>query len=123
MPNLVRNAQMLAEAARAAVGAVGLELFAKHPASSLTAVRPPGGMDSGVIVKAFRDRFGAIIADGQGVTKGKIFRIAHLGYFDFPDLVGVIAGLELILRANGHDVELGAGVAAASSVYEQGISR
>jgi aspartate aminotransferase-like enzyme len=119
MPNLVRNAQMLANAARAAVGAVGLELFAKHPASSLTAVRPPGGMDSGVIVKAFRDRFGAIIADGQGVTKGKIFRIAHLGYFDFPDLVGVIAGLELILRANGRRVELGSGVAAAAGVYER----
>ena len=40
-------------------------------------------MDSGVIVKEFRQRFGSIIANGQGEMKGKIFRIAHLGYFDF----------------------------------------
>ena len=43
-------------------------------------------MDSGVIVKEFRSRFGAIIANGQGSMKGQIFRIAHLGYFDFADL-------------------------------------
>ncbi len=38
--------------------------------------------------------------------KGQIFRVAHLGYFDFPDLFGVIAELELILAAAGHSVEL-----------------
>ena len=55
-------------------------------------------MDSGVIVKEFRNRFGAIIANGQGSMKGQIFRIAHLGYFDFADLFAVIAGLEIILQ-------------------------
>ena len=54
-------------------------------------------MDSGVIVKEFRNRFGAIIANGQGSMKGQIFRIAHLGYFDFADLFAVIAELEIIL--------------------------
>ena len=49
-------------------------------------------MDSGVIVKEFRNRFGAIIANGQGSMKGQIFRIAHLGYFDFADLFAMIAG-------------------------------
>ena len=68
-------------------------------------------MDSGVIVKEFRNRFGAIIANGQGSMKGQIFRIAHLGYFDFADLFAVIAGLEIILHANGHPVEFGTGVA------------
>ena len=61
-------------------------------------------MDSGVIVKEFRNRFGAIIANGQGSMKGQIFRIAHLGYFDFADLFAMIAGLEIILNANGHPV-------------------
>ncbi len=55
-------------------------------------------MDSGVIVKEFRNRFGAIIANGQGSMKGQIFRIAHLGYFDFADLFAMIAGLEIILQ-------------------------
>jgi aspartate aminotransferase-like enzyme len=51
--------------------------------------------------------------------QGQIFRVAHLGYFDFADMFGVIAGLELILRANGHKVELGKGVAAVQRVYEE----
>ena len=55
-------------------------------------------MDSGVIVKEFRSRFGAIIANGQGSMKGQIFRFAHLGYFDFADLFAVIAELELFLQ-------------------------
>ena len=76
-------------------------------------------MDSGVIVKEFRNRFGAIIANGQGSMKGQIFRIAHLGYFDFADLFAVIAGLEIILDANGYPVKLGAGVAAVQEVYAE----
>src|SRR6185295_10845384 len=94
------------------------ELFSpKSPGSSVTAVRAPKGLDSSVIVKEFRSRFGAIIANGQGSMKGQIFRIAHLGYFDFADLFSVIAGLEIILEANGHLVKLGSGVAAVQRVY------
>jgi aspartate aminotransferase-like enzyme len=95
-------------------------LFAPgSPGSSVTAVKAPAGLDSGVIVKEFRARFGAIIANGQGSMKGQIFRIAHLGYFDFMDLFAVIAGLELILKANGLAVEFGAGVAAAEEIYQK----
>lgn len=119
MPNMIENAQLLARATRDAVEALGLELFAKRPGSSVTAVKAPAGMDSGAIVKGFRDRFGAIIANGQGTMKGQIFRMAHLGYFDFADMFGIIAGLELILRANGREVELGKGVAAVQRVYEE----
>ncbi len=49
--------------------------------------------------------------------QGQIFRIAHLGYFDFPDLFGMVAELELILAANGHPVTFGTGVAAVQQVY------
>jgi len=120
MAKLTGNARLLAQAARAAVEELGLELFAPgSPCSSVTAVKAPAGMDSGVIVKEFRNRFGAIIANGQGSMKGRIFRIAHLGYFDFADLFAVIAGLEIILRANGHAVTLGTGVAAAQKIYER----
>ena len=118
MAHLVENAQLLAQATRAAAKELGLELFAPHsPGSSVTAVRAPKGMDSGVIVKEFRNRFGAIIANGQGSMKGQIFRIAHLGYFDFADLFAVIAGLEIILEANGHKVKFGSGVAAVQKTY------
>jgi aspartate aminotransferase-like enzyme len=117
--NLIENAQLLAMATRQASAALGLEVFAKRPGSSVTAVKAPAGMDSKVIVKAFKERFGAIIANGQGSMQGQIFRMAHLGYFDFADMFGIIAGLELILRANGHNVELGKGVAAVQRVYEE----
>lgn len=120
MPKLVENAQLLAKATRAAVTAMGLELFTPgSPSSSVTAVKAPAGMDSGVIVKGFRTEFGMIIANGQGTMKGQIFRIAHLGYFDFADLFSVIAGLEIILNANGFPVKYGTGVAAVQQVYAE----
>jgi aspartate aminotransferase-like enzyme len=120
MAQLVANAQMLAEATRAAAIRLGLELFsASCPGSSVTAIKPPAGMDSGVIVKEFRNRFGAIIANGQGSMKGQIFRIAHLGYFDFSDLFAMVACLEIILSANGYPVKYGSGVAAVQEVYER----
>lgn len=118
MDNLIRNAQMLAEATRAAATALGLELFsANNPGSSVTAIRAPHGMDSSVIVKDFRNRFGSIIANGQGSMKGQIFRVAHLGYFDFADLFAMVAELEIILAANGYPVTFGSGVAAVQNVY------
>jgi aspartate aminotransferase-like enzyme len=120
MDKLVDNAQQLARATRAACQALGLELFSpESPSASVTAVKAPAGMDSGVIVKEFKSRFGSIIANGQGSMKGQIFRIAHLGYFDFADLFAMVAELELILHANGVPVTLGAGVAAVQKVYAE----
>ncbi|MBZ5577415.1 MAG: alanine--glyoxylate aminotransferase family protein [Acidobacteriia bacterium] len=120
MSKLVENAQLLAQATRAAALRMGLELFAPgSPAASATAVKAPAGMDSGIIVKEFKSRFGAVIANGQGSMKGQIFRIAHLGYFDFADLFAVIAGLEIILNANGFPVKYGTGVAAVEEIYER----
>ena len=120
MNKMIENAELLARATREAVTALGLKLFAPgSPGSAVTAVRAPEGMDSGVIVKGFRNRFGAIIANGQGTMKGKIFRVAHLGYFDFPDLFAVIAELELILAGEGLPVDFGSGVAAVQKVYAE----
>jgi aspartate aminotransferase-like enzyme len=117
---LVANAERCAAMTRAAVEAVGLELFAPTcPASALTAILPPAGMDSGVVVKAFREQFGAVVANGQGEMKGKLFRIAHIGYYDYLDTVGVIGALEQVLArvAPQHRFKLGAGLEAAQQVY------
>lgn len=120
MDNLIKNAQMLATATRAAATALGLELFSgNNPGSSVTAICAPQGMDSSVIVKDFRNRFGSIIANGQGSMKGQIFRVAHLGYFDFADLFAMVAELEIILAANGYPVQFGSGVAAVQTVYAE----
>jgi aspartate aminotransferase-like enzyme len=119
MDKVVENAQMLAHATREAMKALGLELFSNAPGSSVTAVRPPAGMNSGVIIKDYRKRFNAIITDGQGSMKGEIFRLAHLGYFDFHDLFAIVAELEIILTAQGHPVPFGSGVAAVQKVYAE----
>ncbi|MBI1352704.1 MAG: aminotransferase class V-fold PLP-dependent enzyme [Acidobacteria bacterium] len=121
---LIDNAQQLARATRDAALALGLELFAKkNPASSVTAIKAPEGKDSGLVVKAYRDEFNSIIANGQGTMKGQIFRIAHLGYFDFHDLFATIAELELILAGIGHPVDFGKGVAAVQKVYAEAAGK
>jgi aspartate aminotransferase-like enzyme len=116
--NLIANAGLLASATRAAAKALGLRLFAESlPSDALTAICAPGGIDSGMIVKAFKQEFGATVANGQGEMKGLLFRIAHLGYYDFTDTVALIALLEIILKRLNIPVELGAGVTAAQKVY------
>ena len=108
---------------RAAAQALGLKLFAPSaPAAALTAIVPPAGIDSSVIVKDFRERFGAVVANGQGEMKGKLFRIAHLGYYDYLDTIAIIGALEqVIARATG-EAKLGLGLQAAQKVYAAAVA-
>ena len=118
--NLVDNAELAAEMTRAGVKALGMTLFSPTaPAAALTAVNAPAGLDSGKIVKEFRESFSAVVANGQGdAMKGKLFRIAHIGYYDYLDTVGILAALEHVLvTAAGQKVEYGSAVRAAQQVY------
>jgi len=116
--SLIANAALLAAMTREAAQALDLKLFAvSSPANAATAICPPPGMDSGAIIKELRNRFGAIIANGQGSMKGQIFRLAHLGYYDVMDLFAVVAALEVALVKLGYKVELGRGVRAAQESY------
>ena len=56
-----------------------------------------------------------VFAGGQDQLKGKIIRIAHLGYIGAFDTVTAIAAFEMALRHFGHAVELGRGVGAAEA--------
>jgi aspartate aminotransferase-like enzyme len=115
---LVNNAELCAEMTRAGALALGLKLYASPPAAALTAISSPDGIDSGKIVKDFRESFDAVVANGQGEMKGKLFRIAHIGYYDYLDTVGILAALEHVLaRTTGRTVEYGAAVRAAQEVY------
>ncbi len=115
---LVDNAELCAEMTRAGAQSLGLKLFASSPAAALTAIHSPDGMDSGKIIKQFRETFDAVVANGQGEMKGKLFRIAHIGYYDYLDTVGILGALEHVLaRVTGRPVEYGAAVRAAQEVY------
>ncbi len=122
---LIDNAELAAEMTRAGVQAVGLKLFAPtSPASAVTAVLAPEGVDSSAIVKGFREKFSAVVANGQGEMKGQLFRIAHLGYYDYLDTVGLLAALDHVLAsATGKTAEFGNGVRAAQEVFAHGHSR
>ena len=106
----------LAEATRAGAGAMGLELFSKVPANTVTAIRLPESVDGDALVKLLRDNYGVTIAGGQSQLKGKICRIAHMGYAGPFDVVTALAALEIGLKELGHDVTLGSGVAAAEEI-------
>ena len=85
---LIDNAQVNAAATRAGLVALGFTLFAPTaPAAAATAVAVPEGMDSGAVVKALKTKFALVTANGQGEMQGKIFRVAHLGFFDYLDTV------------------------------------
>ncbi len=115
---LITNAEQCAEMTRAGAKALGLELYASSPAAALTAICAPEGIDSGKIVKEFRESFDAVVANGQGEMKGKIFRIAHIGYYDYLDTIGILGALEHVLaRVTGKSVAYGAAVRAAQEVY------
>ncbi len=116
---LIANAEMCAAMTRAGVQALGLKLFAAaSPAAALTAVAAPSDVDSTAICKRFRDQFGAVVANGQAEMKGQLFRIAHIGYYDYLDTVGVLAALEHVINDITHKkVEFGCAVRAAQEVY------
>jgi len=116
--NLIGNAALLAAATREASVALGLTNFAlSSPANAVTSINAPAGIESTKVVKEMKSRFGVILTDGQGSMKGHMFRIAHLGYYDFLDLLAVLGALEIALLKVGHKVELGSGVRAAQTVY------
>ena len=115
---LVNNAELCAEMTRAGAKALGLKLYAASPAAALTAICAPEGIDSGKIVKEFREAFDAVVANGQGEMKGKLFRIAHIGYYDYLDTIGILGALEHVLaKVTGKSIEYGAAVRAAQEVY------
>jgi aspartate aminotransferase-like enzyme len=98
--------------------AAGLKLFTSSPGAALTAVTSPAGLDSGKIVKEFRESFSAVVANGQGDMKGQLFRIAHIGYYDFLDTIGILAALEHVLATvTDQAVEYGIAVRAAQEVF------
>lgn len=119
LPHVFHRHAILGRAAREAVRGLGLEIFGSDDENSnvVTAVRVPEGVDGAKIPKTMRDTYGITIAGGQGHMKGKIFRIAHCGYYGAFDILSTIAALEMTLDQLGVDVTFGAGVGRAQDVF------
>jgi aspartate aminotransferase-like enzyme len=120
---LVDNAEACAAMTRAAATALGLKLFAPvgFEAAAATAILPPERTDSGIIVKGLKSQFAAIVTDGQGEMKGSLFRIAHIGFFDYMDTIAIIGALEQVLAKflPQTGISFGTGLIAAQKVYAE----
>src|SRR6266568_2202472 len=120
---LIDNAQVNAEATRAGLVKLGFTLFAPTaPSGAATAVAVPEGMNSGDVVKALKTKFALVTANGQGEMQGKIFRVAHLGFFDYLDTIALLGAMEHISKDTlGLPVKYGQAVAAAQQVYADAV--
>jgi aspartate aminotransferase-like enzyme len=121
LENVYERHRQLGSAARAAVKALGLEIFGPEDdrANVVTAFKVPEGVDGGKLPKLLRDKYNITANGGQNQLKGKILRIAHTGYFGAFDIILSVAAIEMALRDLGADVEVGAGVAAAQRVFQE----
>lgn len=121
LQNVFSRHDRLARATRAASKALGLKLLAPDaPSNAATGVFVPEGVDGGKLVKYLRDEVGVTMAGGQDHLKGKILRIAHLGYVDTFDIIIAISSIEMALSKFGHKVKFGSGVAAAQEILIEG---
>jgi aspartate aminotransferase-like enzyme len=122
LDHIFRRHRQLAEATRAGIKALGLSLLAeKSPSDALTVVRVPEGIDGARIPKLFQELCNITIVGGQDRLRGKVFRLAHMGYVDAFDVVTMISAVELVLHRLGYPIEWGTGVRAAQEVLATAI--
>ncbi|MBP9561175.1 MAG: alanine--glyoxylate aminotransferase family protein, partial [Syntrophorhabdaceae bacterium] len=113
LENIYKKFDVLAMATREAAKALGLKVFAKNPSPAVTAIIAPEGIDGQAIYKTMWKKYGVTGAGGQDQLKGRIFRIATLGYADKYDVITAVAALEFTLRDLGYKFQMGTGVAKA----------
>ena len=119
LDNIFLRHKKMAQATRAAAKGLGLQLLASTASSdAVTAIRVPSGIDGQKLVETMRDTYGVTIAGGQAQLKGKIIRIAHMGYIKECDIITGITCLEKVLLQMGYKFQLGAGVKAAEEVFQ-----
>ena len=114
---IARHAQHAA-ATRAGVEALEVHLFSRCPSNVATAVTMPDGVDADGVKTQLFDLHDVTVAGGQAQLKGKIIRVAHLGYNAPSDVLTIITALARVLRTHGHHCSVGDGVAAAAAVLD-----
>lgn len=119
LENVFSRCKKMAESVKAAAKALGLKLYADEScaSSAITAVCVPSGVDGEKLVKTMRDTYGITIAGGQAELKGKVFRIASMGYLNEFDIILALSCLEKVLHQMGYKFQLGAGLRAAQEVF------
>src|ERR1044071_3675775 len=112
----------MARATRSAARALGLKLLApENPSPAATGIFLPEGLDADKVLEYLREHMNITLAEGQDQLKGKVIRIAHVGYMGAFDVITAIAALEMALRKFGAEIPFGSGVAAAQEVLMEAL--
>ena len=110
-------------ATRAAAAALGLQLLApEDPSPAATGIYMPDGIDADQVLDFLREKMNVTLAEGQDQLKGKVIRIAHIGYMGAFDVITAVAALEMGLRKFGVEIPFGRGVAAAQEVLLEALA-
>lgn len=90
----------LATRIRKGIEELNLELFADPSVRSdaVTAVRVPQDVDGKGLLRVLRERYGVVLAGGQGNLEGTIFRIGHLGWIRDEDVDQLLDALRAALE-------------------------
>lgn len=117
MPAVFARHERLKKCLRAGINAMGLQPFVADEAASptITAILPPDGVGVDAIRNGLREKYKIVVADGQESSKGKIFRIGHMGYVFERDILMTLAALEAVLTDLGYACPPGKAIAAASA--------
>ncbi|CAI9785767.1 unnamed protein product [Fraxinus pennsylvanica] len=118
LDNVIARHGRLAKATRLAVEAWGLKNCTQKEewfSDTVTAIVVPPYIDSSEIVRRAWKRYNLSLGLGLNKVAGKVFRIGHLGNLNELQLLGCLAGVEMVLKDVGYPVKLGSGVAAASA--------
>ena len=121
LPKLYERQARTSKAARAGCAALGLKPVTDSPSEAMTGVFLPSDIDGAKFVKVLRDNFGVTFAGGQDQWKGKIIRIAQLGYIGDFDIIIALSAIEMALDKFSVPVKLGSGVGAAQAVLRDGF--
>lgn len=102
LPQVYTRHRHLAAKTRQGLRDLGFKLLAddRHASGSVTAAYLPAGVDGAAWLKQLRQEHGVVLGSGQGPLKGKIFRVAHMGYVTEKDINHVLVALQAMLHAN-----------------------
>jgi len=115
LPNVYRRHEIISQAIRGSVQAMGLNLLPEgnvNRSHTVTLVQAPHGVKPALIREMAKDKYGILIASALGDFKETAFRIGHLGMITIREALLVIAALELILYELGVVQKPGSGLEA-----------
>jgi aspartate aminotransferase-like enzyme len=100
LDNVYERHSRLARATQAGLRALGFQLFAAEGfrSNTVTSALPPPGLDVSALRKLLNEKYGVVIAGGQGKMTGKMVRVGHLGAIGDGDVVQVLWAIEQALE-------------------------